>query len=449
MNSPLAKSPNFDPLRKPVNTLAIVAQNRKITVLGRKIYNVMLNIAQSQGIEKQAYRAYLSDIVSGIDYSSNDSELIKKHLRAMASTVVEWNSPTTGEGSSWTVCTLISHANLTRKGGQIWVEWAYAQPLKQELLEPCVFTRLSLEMLSQMRTHPGIALYEICVRYKSIGRTARQHWRWWLPVLTGLPTSDSDKLEKTEYRFFKRDSLKPAIAEINAITDIEVELVEYKNGKSISEVQFLVRAKAQVYLPLSKNPPRPVDLLLIKQAVELGISDTKADELVGHFGEAAVRAGLKSLQGRVATSFPEPVRDPFRYLKSILSGEQIKQAAELLMPQPPAQELQHEKKKIEIKATWNDEWMRRQRAKVTEMLLEQSDEAIEELTAALMDSMRQANAHPSLIKRLQTSGWSHPLVKHLMLDFYARAALGENWDKASSEDLLEIASDIQQNQAAG
>jgi len=340
---------------------------------------------------------------------------------------------------------LISHANLTRKGGQIWVEWAYAQPLKQELLEPCVFTRLSLEMLSQMRTHPGIALYEICVRYKSIGRTARQHWRWWLPVLTGLPTSDSDKLEKTEYRFFKRDSLKPAIAEINAITDIEVELVEYKNGKSISEVQFLVRPKAQVYLPLSKNPPRPVDLLVIKQAVELGISDTKADELVGHFGEAAVRAGLKLLQGRVATSFPEPVRDPFRYLKSILSGEQIKQAAESLMPQPPAQELQHEKKKIEIKATWNDEWMRRQRAKVTEMLLEQSVEAIEELTAALMDSMRQANAHPSLIKRLQTSGWSHPLVKHLMLDFYARAALGENWDKASSEDLLEIASDIQQN----
>lgn len=446
MNSPLAKSPNFDPLRKPVNTLAIVAQNRKITVLGRKIYNVMLKIAQSQGIEKQAYRAPLSDIVSGIDYSSNDSELIKKHLRAMASTVVEWNSPTTGEGSSWTVCTLISHANLTKKGGQIWVEWGYAQPLKQELLEPSVFTRLSLEMLSQMHTHPGIALYEICVRYKSIGRTARQHWRWWLPVLTGLPTSDSDKLEKTEYRFFKRDSLKPAIAEINAITDIDVELVEYKSGKSISEVQFLVRPKAQVSLLVNKNPPSPVDFLVIKQAVELGIGDAKAEELVGHFGEAAVRAGLKSLQSRVATSFPEPVRDPFRYLKSILSGEQIKQAAESLMPQQPAQELQHEKKKIEIKASWNDEWMRRQRAKVTEMLLEQSAEAIDELTAALMDSMRQANSHPSLIKRLQTSGWNHPLVKHLMLDFYARAALGENWNKANSEDLLEIASDIQPNQ---
>ncbi|MDQ3060003.1 MAG: replication initiation protein [Pseudomonadota bacterium] len=443
MNSSFAKSQNFDPLKKPVNTLAIVAQNRKITVLGRKTYNVMLSIAQGQGIEKQAYRAPLSEIVSGIDYSSNDSELIKKHLRAMASTVVEWNSPTTGEGSSWTVCTLISHANLAKKGGQVWVEWAYAQPLKQELLEPSVFTRLSLEMLSQMHTHAGIALYEICARYKSIGRTSRQSWRWWLPVLTGLPTSDSGKLEKAEYRFFKRDSIKPAIAEVNTITDIDVELVEYKNGKSISDVQFLVRMKAPVSLPLKKNPPRPVDLLLIKQAVELGIGDAKAEELVEHFGEAAVRDGLQLLLSRVNTSFPEPVRDPFRYLKSILLGDQVKHAAESLMPQPPAQKLQHEKKKIEIKATWNDEWVRRQRAKVTEMLLDQSDETIDELTAALIDSMRQANAHPSLIKRLQTSGWSHPLVKHLMLDFYARAALGENWDKASSEDLLEIASDIQ------
>ena len=35
----------LDPLKKPVNALAIVPQNRKITALGRKAYNVMLNIA--------------------------------------------------------------------------------------------------------------------------------------------------------------------------------------------------------------------------------------------------------------------------------------------------------------------------------------------------------------------------------------------------------------------
>lgn len=436
----LANRKDEDPLKKPVNTLAIVPQSHKITVLGRKAYNVMLSIAQNQGIEKEAYRAALTEIVSGIDYSSNDVDIIKKHLRAMASTVVEWHSPTTGEGASWTVCTLISHANISKKGGQVWVEWAYAQPLKQELLEPSVFAKLSLGILSQMHTHAGIALYEICTRYKAIGRTARQEWRWWLPVLTGNP--NSEKLAKTEYRFFKRDTIKTAIAEVNAITDIEVELVEYKNGKYISDLQFLVKSKSQTPLPL-KTPPKPVDLALVRSAVALGISDEKAEDLLAHFGDDAVRDALKSLQGRVAISFPEPVRDPYRYIKAILTADQSKSVVEQANAEQIGNALVIEsgKKKTEIRTAWNEEWVKRQRAKVTEMLLQMSEEGVAELTTALIAALELSNAHPSFIKRLQTSGWNHPLVKHLMINFYAKAALGEDWDKATSEDLLEIASE--------
>lgn len=430
-----------DPLKKPVNTLAIVPQSHKITVLGRKAYNVMLSIAQNQGIEKESYRAALAEIVSGIDYGSNDTDLIKKHLRAMASTVVEWRSPTTGEGASWTVCTLISHAVLTKKGGQVWVDWAYAQPLKQELLEPSVFAKLSLGILSQMHTHAGIALYEICARYKAIGRTSRQEWRWWLPVLTGHP--NSEKLAKTEYRFFKRDSIKTAIAEVNTITDIEVELVEYKNGKHISDLQFLVRQKAQSPLPL-KSPPKPVDLTIIRLAVELGIGDDKAEDLVVHFGNDAVRDALRSLQARVATAFPEPVRDPYRYLKAILSGDHSKPAADQVTHEQTAHAIaiESKNKKSAIRSGWHEEWVKRQRSKVTEMLLQMSEEGISDLTNALLENLEQSNAHPSLIKRLQTSGWNHPLVKHLMINFYAKAALGEDWEKASSDDLLEIATEV-------
>ena len=183
----LARFADLDPLKKPVNTLAIVPQNRKITALGRKAYNVMLSIAQTQGVEKESYRAPLAEIVSGIDYGSNDLELIKKHLRAMASTIVEWNSPTTGEGAKWTVCPLISHATIVKERNQNFLEWGYAQPLRMELLSPAVFSKLSIGMLSQMHTHAGIVLYEICTRYKNVGRTALKNCRWWLPVLTVQP----------------------------------------------------------------------------------------------------------------------------------------------------------------------------------------------------------------------------------------------------------------------
>lgn len=437
--SDLTRFAEFDPLKKPVNTLAIVPQNRKITALGRKAYNVMLNIAQTQGIEKESYRAPLSEIVSGIDYGSNDIELIKKHLKAMATTIVEWNSPTTGEGTKWTVCALISHATIVKESNQNFLEWGYAQPLRQELLSPSVFSKLSIGMLSQMHTHAGIVLYEICTRYKNIGRTSRQNWRWWLPVLTGQP--NSEKLAKTEFRFFKRDTIKPAIAEVCAITDIEIELVEYKEGKSISDLQFLVRPKAQASLPL-KTPPKPVDLSIIKKAVELGISEEKAEELFSKHGDVAMCEGLMELEGRVASAFPGPVRDPYRYLKARLSGEQQKQIEVQIEPieAKRAAQAESEKRQIELKSSWIEEWMRRKREQVTSMLRDLSKNSIGDLEEALIRELEERNSHPSMIKRLQTSGWDHAIVRHLMIDFYAKAVIGEAWDKPSTEDLLDIAS---------
>ena len=441
----LTTAPDLDLLKKPVNALAIVPVSRKITVLGRKLYNVMLDMSQELGVDQDVYRAPLTEIVSGIDYGSNDLDLIKKHLRSMATTSVEWNSPTTGEGPKWTVCTLIAHATLEKERGQIWVEWSYAKPIKQELLEPSVFARLSLGMLSQMHTYGGIALYEICSRYRAIGRTSRQEWRWWLPVLTGQP--NSDRLAKTEYRFFKRDSIKPAIAEINAITDIEVELVEYKAGKSISELQFFVKPKAQASLPL-KTKPKPIDLATVSRAVRAGISDEKAEEITTQFGNEAVMQGLDSLERRIASSFPEPVRDPYRYLKASLEGEQQRKGAGLLHDEQtqidsPKDESQASKKKeLAARAAWQEAWMRQQRAKATAMLRELSKEAIAEISEQLLEHMTITNAHPSLIKRLQASGWDHNLVRHLMIDFFAKTTFGEEWAKPTTEQLLEIASQM-------
>jgi hypothetical protein len=34
------------------------------------------------------------------------------------------------------------------------------------------------------------------------------------------------------------------------------------------------------------------------------------------------------------------------------------------------------------------------------------------------------------------------MVRHQMIDFYARAVMGDGWDKPSSDDLLDIASEV-------
>lgn len=429
-------------LKKPVNTLAIVPQNRRITTLGRKAYNVMLNIAQSQGAEKESYRAPLSEIVTGIDFTSHNIELVKKHLRAMATTIVEWNSPTTDEGEKWTVCALISHATIVRdKNNQNFIEWGYAQPLRRELLSPSVFSKLSLSMLSQMHTHAGIVLYEICTRYKNVGRTSRQHWRWWLPVLTGQP--NSEKQEKIEFRFFKRDCLKPAIAEVCAITDIDIELIEYKQGRSITDLQFSIKCKIQASLPL-KKPLVPVDLALIKAAVDLGISEEKVEDLLSKYIENNIKQGLLELELRISKKFPSPIRDPYRYLKTILEG-QAQGNGVLEVKSSEVEKVTHAqmiKKQSKLKASWLEEWLRRQKVKVIGLLHGLENDSMQELEVNLATELVMKSAHPSVIKGLKSKGWDHPLVRHFMIDYYAKAVIGDEWDKPTNDDLLNIASEL-------
>ena len=421
-----------NPLRKPVNTLAIVpTKSSKITVLARKAYNVLLYIAQEQGIDQEVFRAPLQSVLRGVDFNSNAREIVKQHLRAMVSTTVEWQSPTAGEGEAWNVAGLLAHAKVYKQSGENWVEWSFAPNIKRELLEPQRFARLRLDIISQLRRHSGVVLYEICARYRDVGLTARQPWPWWRPVLTGSP--DTEDSVKQEYRFFKRDVLKLAIAEINAVTDLTVELIEHKAGRFISDIQFKVAKKQQESLPL-RHPPVPVDLSQVVRATAAGIRSEDAEALIQAHGNDAMTTGLDALHKRIANEFPEPLRDPYRYLRALLesnSASAAKKAAEK-GTEPTT--------KSSVVATaalegWTAEWVSRRRALVVGEFDALPAEAQTEWVEKLRTHLIERGVHPSIRKRLDTHGWKHPMVTGEMIRFFK----GAEWDKPTPQELLTIA----------
>ena len=426
------KELNETPLRKPVNTLAIVpTKSSKITVLARKAYNVLLYIAQEQGIEQEIFRAPLQSILRGVDFNSNAREIVKQHLRAMVSTTVEWQSPTAGEGEAWNVAGLLAHAKVYKQSGENWVEWSFAPNIKQELLEPQRFARLRLDVISQLRRHSGVVLYEICARYRDIGLTARQPWPWWRPVLTGSP--DTEDSVKQEYRFFKRDVLKLAIAEINAVTDLDVELIEHKAGRFIADIQFRVAKKQQESLPL-RHPPVPVDMTQVVRATAAGIRSEDAETLVQTHGNEAMSSGLDSLHKRIASEFPEPLRDPYRYLRALLESNSVSAAKKAAENRPESPAINSAIATAALEG-WTAEWVSRRRALLVAEFEALSSEDQAEWVARLRAHLAERGAHPSIRKRLETHGWKHQLVAGELIKFYK----GADWDKPSSEELLAIA----------
>lgn len=428
------------PLLKPVFSLALVPQNSKITALGRRTWNVLLHIAQDQGLEQETFRAALTDIVRGLDYNSGDMKIIKTHLRSMVSTLVEWQSPTAGEWQTWDVCGMLSHARLLKERGQIWVEWSYAVNMRHELLDPEIFAKLSLDVISQLGSHPSVALYEICSRYLGVGQTARKAWSWWRPVLLGRP--DDERLQRLEYRIFKRDTLRPAIAEINALADIEIEMLEFKSGRFVSDLQFTVRKKPQRVLALQqRSAAEPVDVGVLASAERLGIDHARVERLIEEYGDAAMATALAAVEKRAASAFPEPLRDPLRYLKSVLPGHMAVQeeaAREKVdaVKNPGAGQLERH----ERLAQWEKKWLAERIETLAAEIAALPSERQGELMRGLQEDLTRRNAHPAVIQRLIGKGWTHPMVRHEMVSFYAAGAYGPQWNKPTDAQLLVVAS---------
>lgn len=428
-------------VRKPVETLSLVPTSGKVTVLGRKTWNVLLQLAQDQAVDGQdVYRATLAEVVAGIDFNSRNLAVIKGHLRSLMATTVEWQSPTTGEGERWDGCSMLAHAALESVRGQTWVEWSYAPNVRAELLNPNIFARLNLQVISELRTIGAVALYESCARYKAVGQTARRPWRWWAPVLLGRPDAD---LQRLDYRFFKRDTLRPAIAEINAVSDVEVELVEFKQGRFVSDLQFTVKEKRRHTV---RELTRPVNLALVGRATALDIDQGKFERLLDEYGEDLVGQALAHVERRKEVAFPDVLRDAYRFLKTILGNA----GQPPVEPAPPASIGEGRAADAPVPPTLplrpldsqedrqRRAWVETRRRTIAAQLDNLSPQAEADLVEGFAQDLIRADKHPSIIKRLQQSGWRHQMVRHLMIDFYAAQLLGPTWDQPTAEQLLEV-----------
>ena len=79
------------------------AEERQDHALTRKLFNVLLAVAQQADDSGDTYRALLSDIVANSAFDSNDTALVKEHLRRMVSVQVEWSTGTSSQkpGRKW------------------------------------------------------------------------------------------------------------------------------------------------------------------------------------------------------------------------------------------------------------------------------------------------------------------------------------------------------------
>jgi hypothetical protein len=255
----------------------------------------------------------LSDLARDAAYDSKDVQYLKQQLEDMQNIklLMENERQWTSERLVSSV-TLVNPEGFNKHSGQVWFGYAFPPEVHEQVMAPSTYTRLSIVYQSSLKSGSALALYEICRRYATNPSklTFIQPYEHWYGVITGNPVS-ADSLP--EYKYFKRDTLKPAIAEINALTDINIELVEHKNGRRVEKLQFRVQQNQQSKLEFPAPPV--IDMELVDRVMKFGFSLADASELIAQHSDDTVRTAVARVEGRMEAKNLSPLEAPAGYFR--------------------------------------------------------------------------------------------------------------------------------------
>jgi plasmid replication initiation protein len=315
-------------LSKANEAITIRPKRGQLTLVSRRIYNALLFHAQRLGVDNPTYTLHLSELIDDARFNSHNTSLLKSYIRDMQATTIEWHT-SSGGAQKWTSTQLLGtvHIHEPGRGQACTITWTYPEPIRERLVKPAQYTRVLLEISSQMRSYAAAVLYELGARYLTSpgGLTMREDLLWWASVLTGK--SDIDKVE---YRDFNRFTIKKALAELDMLSeDFRMELIEHKRGRKVEEIQFRVIRKPQATLAGLKDSAKNVfDLSLIERVIAIGLKRADAQDLYAVTDEGALRAAVDHVEQRMKNTTLDPLKSPAAYLRDALKKQYAGSAEE-------------------------------------------------------------------------------------------------------------------------
>lgn len=317
-------------VRKSNSEIGFRVQAGHLSLLARKLVNILLYYAQhmrGQEDEEGKFWVDAQQLIKDAKFRSRDYDLLRGALDELQSVRIIRPTNTGGITSdvlipSFTLTNAVHLDNDTRapgqkiRGGRLVAGFSFPAHIKDKLLDPrSNYTALPIIYVASLRTVGGIALYEIAKRYATNpgGVTNREDWQAWWQILTGA----NEGVAPPEYKYFKRDVLKKAISEVNTVTDVRVELIEYKKGRFVHALQFRVELDQQTAFDLE---PPPLDTALLARITGLGLAISDAERLIQRYSEADLISNLAVVEARIANKNLPPIASTAAYLKSALKG---------------------------------------------------------------------------------------------------------------------------------
>lgn len=306
-----------EPFKKAVQAVHIAPKSGAITLQQAKMFNALIKnaIAQHSVDQRLTFEYSVKDLIEDVGLNSNNRNYVKATINSLVGTVVNWDHLMPDSRSIWKASGLLSGAEID--GSRL--RYNFSDQIRELLLNPVMYAMIDMRITRQFKRGHSLTLWENVVRYEGVGRTGRIPIKTFRELFLG---QDSAKSSYREYKIFKSRILIPAMREVNEVTDHTVELIEFKNGRSVAEVQFTITRK-----PTAKNEEE-IDAGTLRAVTKLGVLPSEARKLITEYGEARVRQALDYTQERLAKKNAPPIDNVGAYFRRTLNeGWKSAQAA--------------------------------------------------------------------------------------------------------------------------
>ena len=248
----------------------------KITHLQRRAWNVLLANAYNELPDKDIHSVSMVELAAKLGFDSGNQEYLKEVLSSLRSCEVEWNLLNKDNKQVWGIATLLASAEI--ENGIC--TYGFAPHLRLKLHNPRIYTKLNLRLQNRFKSQYALILWEVCFDYFDTDRN--QGETPFIPITTFRELMG---LENDEYPVFKvlnRDVIKPAVKEINDLTNYHVEVEQKRIGRKVAELKFRISKVKQIPIQESLFPDienlSPVALELVQAGIDRNVALKIADQ---------------------------------------------------------------------------------------------------------------------------------------------------------------------------
>lgn len=201
----------------------------------RRLFNVLIALAQQDGRSDDGeYSADLSVLATALGLASVNPVHFRGMVASLMEARIDWAD---GQRS-----VPVLHQAMISAQDKPRLFWRFDLGIDAEIHSPVEFATLDLNVQQQLTTYGSLTLYEYAAAYGGTQPqlSPRLPWKEWVKLLAGKagngPTHD---LPYSEYKYFKRSVVKPALEQVQRFSPWRVEMMEFRTGATVADLMLL------------------------------------------------------------------------------------------------------------------------------------------------------------------------------------------------------------------